>query len=165
MISCGRTCTFEGVGLISRHQYTFQVQSTSYILYSSALQCTRLVHYFRPLYQLELLVLCVPLIQAVQCVPVCHPSPRSVTPSHVSGSRPLPTFYASKLYLQFQDFAGVIKYARVTKYSFMWYVLHWFRFVHKMTYDNRVIAEPGANSLQVFIVMDVKPPGKINYPG
>ena len=29
-----------------------------------------------------------------------------------------------------------------------------------MTYDNRVIAEPGANSLQVFIVMDVKPPGK-----
>ena len=25
---------------------------------------------------------------------------------------------------------------------------------------NRVIAEPGANSLQVFIVMDVKPPGE-----
>ena len=29
---------------------------------------------------------------------------------------------------------------------------------------NRFIAELGANSLQVFIVMDVKPPGKINYP-
>ena len=30
---------------------------------------------------------------------------------------------------------------------------------------NRFIAELGANSLQVFIVMDVKPPGKKNYPG
>ena len=30
---------------------------------------------------------------------------------------------------------------------------------------NRVIAEPGANSLQVFIVMDVKPPGEKNDPG